>query len=453
MNGKVLIVDDDRAMCEMLGERIRWRGMTAAWRTSGQEALALLAEEDFDVVVTDLVMKGMSGIELCERVAANRPDIPVIVITAFGNLENAIAAIRSGAYDYIQKPFEIEEIAFAIGRAIQHRTLRDEVKRLKRMVEKTTRFEDLLGVSDAMKLVFERIDLFAASDAPVLVTGESGTGKELAARALHRRSARSHSPFLEVNCAAVSGAALERKLFGSARGASAEERTGLFLRAAGGTLLLDEIGDLPPGLQPALLAAVEGRRVRPPGSGEAVPFDARVVATTGRDIETAVEEGRFMRDLFNLLGALRIDLPPLRARGSDALILAQDFVERFSARAGKPVQGLSPQAAERILGYDWPGNVRELQNCVERAVALARFAALAVDDLPEKIRNYRSSHVIVAADDPSELVPMDEVEKRYVERVLKATGGNKSQAAAILGFDRKTLYRKLERYGLEGVEK
>jgi two-component system response regulator HydG len=452
MSGRVLVVDDDRSMCELLEAGLGPKGFETTWTTSAAEALERLATADVDAVVTDLNMRGMSGLELCQQVVASRPDVPVIVITAFGSLETAIAAIRAGAYDFITKPLEIDALALALARAVQHRVLRDEVKRLRRVVEDARGFGDLLGASASMRKVYDLLERVGESDASVLISGESGTGKELVARALHRRGRRGGGPFVAVNCAAVPEPLLESELFGHARGAFTDARTaraGLFLQASGGTLFLDEIGDLPFPLQPKLLRALQERVVRPVGSDVEVPFDVRLIAATNRDLEAAVEERRFREDLFFRINVLHVELPPLRARGSDVLLLAQGFIDRYAAQAAKQVTGLSPGAAERLLAYAWPGNVRELQNCIERAVALTRFEQLTVEDLPEKIRTYRRSHVLIAGDDPSELVPLEEVERRYVLKVMEAVGGNKTLAARILGLDRKTLYRKLERCGLK----
>jgi len=451
VTGHVLIVDDDQSMCETLEAGLVRRKFKVTWRTSGVEALELLASTDVDTVVTDVNMQDMNGIELCERIVANRPDVPVVVITAFGNMETAIAAIRVGAYDFIIKPLEIDALALAIERAIQHRSLREEVKRLRRMVEESRRVDELLGSSPAIKKVYELLDQVVDSTASVLVTGESGTGKELVARALHERSRRKDGPFVAINCAAMPEALLESELFGHVRGAFTDARaarTGLLVQADGGTLLLDEIGDLPLPLQPKLLRALQERKVRPVGGDEEIPFDVRLVATTNRDLESAVEEERFREDLYFRINVIHVKMPPLRARGGDVLLLAQAFIDRLAAQAGKHVTGISPVAAERLMAYSWPGNIRELQNCIERAIAITGYEKIAVDDLPEKIRGYRSSHVLVASDDPSELVPLEEVERRYILRVMEATGGNKTMAAQILGLTRKTLYRKLERYGV-----
>lgn len=451
MPGRILIVDDDRDMCEMLEARLTPRGFPTAWRTSAVEAYEALGSQDFDVVVTDLNMRGMNGIELCQRIVANRPDVPVVVITAFGSLETAVAAIRAGAYDFVTKPVEVEDLALVLERAMQHRLLREEVKQLRRAVTASQRFEEIIGASPAMRELFDLLERVSDSNASVLVTGESGTGKELVARALHRRGHHSAGPFVAIHCAAVSETLLESELFGHVKGAFTDAktaRTGLLVQASGGTLFLDEIGDMSLGMQVKLLRALQERKVRPVGGEAEVPFDARIVAATNRDLESAVEEGRFRSDLFYRINVIHIELPPLRARAGDALLLAQPFLERAAAQAGKPVVGLSSAAAEKLLAYSWPGNVRELQNCVERAVALTRYERLAVDDLPEKVRDYRSSHLVVAGDDPSELPPLDEVERRYILRVLDAAGGNKTLAARTLGLDRKTLYRKLERYGV-----
>ena len=446
---RVLVVDDVQSMCEMLAERLPPLGFEVVWRTSGDEALALLATTDVDAVVTDLNMQGMSGLELCDRIVAGRPDVPVIVITAFGNLDTAVAAIRAGAYDFIVKPFDIKVLALSLERAVEHRRLRAEVKRLRRTVEESRRFGELLGTSAAIQAVYMLLDQVAPSESSVLVTGETGSGKELVARALHERSRRRGGPFVAINCAAVPEALIESELFGHARGAFTDARaarTGLMAQANGGTLFLDEIGDLPLPLQPKLLRVLQERRVRPVGGDAEVALDFRLVCATNQDLESAVEEKRFREDLYFRVNVITVKLPPLRARGGDVLLLAQHFVDCDAAKAGKPVTGISPEAARLLLAYPWPGNVRELQNCIERALALARYDQITVDDLPEKIRAHRRSHVVVAADDPSELPSLEEMERRYILRVMETVAGNKTLAAQILKVGRKTLYRKLAQY-------
>ena len=450
MTGRVLIVDDERSMCEALAAGLAPKGFDVHWRTSGEEALDLLHATEVDVVLTDLNMRGLTGIELCERIAANRPDIPVVVITAFGSLDTAVGAIRAGAYDFVTKPVKIEALALVLERAIQHRWLRDEVKRLRQLAAEGQRFEEVLGESSAMRKVHELLSRIVDADSSVLITGESGTGKEVVAKALHRRGRRRQGPFVAINCAAMPETLLESELFGHARGAFTDARaarTGLFLQANGGTLLLDEIGDLPLTLQPKLLRVLQERTVRPVGGDEEIPFDVHLITSTNRDLETAIDEGRFREDLYFRVNVLHIALPPLRARGTDVLLLAQTFLAREVERTGKRVNSFSPAVAKRLLEYTWPGNVRELQNCVERAVALAQFEQITVDDLPEKIQAYSGAHVLIAAADPTELVPLEEVERRYILRVMEAVGGNKTYAAQVLGVGRKTLYRKLEQYG------
>jgi two-component system response regulator HydG len=453
VTGRVLIIDDEESVCDLLDAGLRKRGFATAYRTSGEAALELLAAEDFDVVVADLQMKGMNGLALCERIVERRPDLPVIVITAFGSLDAAIAAIRAGAYDFLPKPFELEVLRIAVERAVRHRALRDEVKRLRRAAAEAQEFEEMVGASSAMKRVYELLDRVAPLETTVLITGESGTGKELSARALHRRSARRASPFVALNCAALPEALLESELFGHVRGAFTDARaarTGLFQRAHGGTLFLDEIGDMPLGLQPKLLRVLQEKTIRPIGGDDEVPVDVRIVSATNRDLEAAVEERRFREDLYYRIHVVHVEMPPLRSRGTDVLLLAQRFVEKFAAAAGQRVTGLSPAAAEKLLSYPWPGNVRELSNCMERAVALARYEQIGLEDLPEKIRQHQAKHVVVATDDPAELLSLEEVERRYIQRVLEAVRGNKTRAAEILQLDRATLYRKLARYGEGG---
>ena len=449
MSGRVLVVDDERGMCELLEAGLRKRGFVVTWRTSGAEALEVAAAEEFDVVVTDLTMRGMSGLELCQTIAEGQPDLPVVVITAFGSLDTATAAIRAGAYDFITKPFELDTLKLTLERALRHRALRQEVRRLRRAVDDRQGWGEMLGESAGMKRVFDLLDRVADSDTAVLLAGARGTGKELAARALHRRSRRAGGPFVSVACAAVPESLLEAELLGHVAPGSVKARPSALQRALGGTIFLDEIGDLTPGLQAKLLHALQERSVTGGGADGPAAGSVRVVTATQRDIETAVEEGRFREDLYYALNVVRVDLPPLRSRGADLLLLAQQFVEQFAASKGKSVEGLAAGAAEKLGAYAWPGNVRELRNCIERAVTLTRYDQITAEDLPEKVRNHQPTSVLVSSD-PAELVSMEEVERRYIGRILEATGGNKTQAAQILGFDRATLYRKLERYGIRG---
>ncbi|MDP2304966.1 MAG: sigma-54 dependent transcriptional regulator [Pseudomonadota bacterium] len=447
---RVLVVDDDRAMCDLLEEALDELGFAATTRTAPAAALQALAELDFDVVVTDLNMAGGDGLALCARVAESRPDIPVIILTAFGSMEAAIGAIRAGAWDFLTKPVDVDVLGLAVTRAVQHRALREEVRRLRHAVAAAGQWGEMIGASPAMRSLFDVLDRVAQQDVTVMVTGASGTGKELIARAIHRRSPRAKGPFIAINCAAMPEALLESELFGHVRGAFTDARTtrtGLFFQASGGTLFLDEVGELPLAIQPKLLRALQERTARPVGGDREQPFDARLVVATNRDLEAAVEAGRFREDLYYRVNVVHIDVPPLKQRVGDVLLLAQHFLEQATVRMRKSVRGISGPAAERLLAYGWPGNVRELQNCMERAVALARFDQLMVDDLPDRVRAAAPMPRGVTGEDGEELLSMEEVERRHILRVLDAVDGSKSSAARVLGFDRTTLYRKLERYG------
>ncbi|HKD41918.1 MAG TPA: sigma-54 dependent transcriptional regulator [Myxococcaceae bacterium] len=450
---RVLIVDDDRSMCDLISEALTTSERRVVFKTSADEALQALKEEDFDVVVTDLSMAGMTGTDLCRRLVDSYPDVPCVVMTGFGSLETAVEAIRAGAYDFITKPLEMTGLALIIERAAKHRMLNNEVRRLRKALAGTRPLETMLGESAAMNDVVKIINQVADSEATILVSGESGTGKELVARALHQQSRRSQGPFVAINCAAIPEPVLESELFGHVKGAFTDahaSRAGLFVDANQGTVFLDEIGEMPVGMQVKLLRALQERTVRPVGASVEVPFDVRIIAATNRDLETLVAEKIFREDLYYRINVVRIHVPPLRSRGNDVLLLAQAFVDRYAAQNGKGVKGISAPTAERLLTYDWPGNVRELQNCIERAVALTIYDQISVDDLPEKISAYRPTRLILDTQNPDELPPMEEVERRYIRKVLESVGGNKTMAASVLGFDRRTLHRKLQRPGMMG---
>jgi two-component system response regulator HydG len=450
-HGHILVIDDDSTQCELLELELRKRGFSIVTRPRAEDAIELMEMEDFDVVVTDIQLQGMSGLDLCRRIAADRPDVAVVVITGFGSMETAIGAIRAGAYDFITKPFDLDALALALERAAKHRALRREVSRLRRVARESDRFGELLGTSPTMRKIYDLIERVSETDASVLVTGESGTGKELVARSIHERSRRRHGPFVAINCAAVAENLLESELFGHVKGAFTDARQGrggLFVEANGGTLFLDEIGELPLGLQPKLLRALQERKVRPVGGTNELGFDARLITATNKDLESAVEEGRFRGDLFYRIDVVHVPVPPLRSRGTDVLLLAQHFAQSFSSNFGKSVTGLSPAVGEKLIAYSWPGNVRELANAVERAVALTRSELLMVEDLPEKIRSSEKAPIAVSSFDPMELVPLEEIERRYILRVLETVRGNRTAAAHALGLDRKTLYRKLKSYGV-----
>jgi DNA-binding NtrC family response regulator len=449
MKERVLIVDDDQSQCDLFAMALERHGYEPASTTSPREALELVSREPFDVVVTDLGMTEMDGLELCERILGTSPEVPIVVVTGQGSMDAAISAMRAGAYDFLTKPIDAKVLGLSVARAAQHHRLNSEVKRLREAAVVPSADGLFVGESSSMKRVAELIARVAQSDASVLIHGETGTGKELVARALHAASTRSQGPFVAINCAAVPANLLESELFGHARGAFTDAKTqrqGLFVQASGGTLFLDEIGEMPLEMQAKLLRALQERRVRPVGSNVEVEFDARMVAATHRDLDVDVEKKRFREDLFYRINVVKIDVPPLRERGSDVLQLASFFLRKFAERSGRGKLSLSPQAAERILSYNWAGNVRELENAMERATALARLDQITVEDLPERVRSYRADRFVLSADDPKEVLSLEEIERRYIYRVIKILGGNKARAAELLGLDRRTLYRRLEKY-------
>jgi len=416
---RVVVVDDDAAMRDLLDAHLSRLGHTVS--THARAAGALAMADACDVVVTDFRMPDMDGLELCRAIHGR---VPVILISAFGTMETAIEALRAGAADFVPKPFRIDALAAAISRA----------------APRPARHLDtgLVGSSAAMAAVRERIARVAPSDAPVLVTGDSGSGKELVARALHAASSRASGPLVVVNCAAIPPALVESELFGHVRGAftdARDDRPGLFVAAHGGTLVLDEIGELPLDVQPKLLRALQERAIRPVGGASEIPVDVRVVAVTNRDLEGMVAAGRFREDLYYRVHVLNVALPPLRERGDDVLELARHFAR------GREI---APEAAAALANHPWPGNVRELASALVHALAMAG-STIERAHLPERIARPRL-HGAATTTEPGDLVTLAELERRHVACVLERVAGNKAAAARILGIERKTLYRMLERW-------
>lgn len=444
---RILVIDDEQSMCELIEIDLRLRGLQVDWFTDATQAISAIDHNNYDVVLTDIRMPGTTGLQLCQQLTEFRPDMPVVLMTAFGSLETAVSAMRAGAYDFITKPIEMDLLAITVRRAIDHHRLTEQVRLLKESGQAVRSFGDMIGSSPAMQKLYDQLERVAVSDAGVLITGESGTGKELVSRSIHAHSRRAEKPFVAINCAALSEALLESELFGHVKGAFTDarsERRGLFLEADGGTLLLDEMGEMPMSMQVKLLRTLEERVLRPVGSDKELPFDVRVICATNRDLESAVSDGKFREDLFYRINVIGLHLPPLRSRGTDVLRLAEHFLKQFSTAENKHVTDLAEGVAEKLLQYHWPGNIRELRNVMERAVALTRHDKITVADLPEKITNYQSNQILIDGLDPEELVSLEELERRYITHVLEATGGNQSQAARILGLDRKTIYRKLK---------
>jgi two-component system response regulator HydG len=449
MNGSVLVVDDDVDTAQLLRDGLRRRGLSVNSVHSAQECMARLATDAVDVVVTDIYMSDMTGLELCEQMRQRYPDVLSIVITGQSTLENAVGAIRAGAYDFILKPIKLDTLAVAVGRALAHLLLLRELRQLRTMVEGEPN-DGIAGNSPAIRETLDMIRRVSSSDATVLITGESGTGKELVARAIHRLSPRRSEPFVAVNCAAMPAPLLESELFGHVRGAFTDaksSRPGLFVQAGAGTIFLDEIGEMPAEMQVKLLRVLQEHALRPVGGDEELPVQARVLAATNRNLELEVEQRRFREDLFYRINVVTLHVPPLRARSGDILLLAQHFLRRIAQRINKPVRGFSEPAARMLLDYDWPGNVRELENCIERAVALCRLDEITVDDLPTKVQEFHATRIVIPtglSGSPDAMITMEEMERRYVRQVLEAVRGNKTHAARILGIDRRSLYRRLE---------
>ena len=451
--GQLIFVEDDAALRRLLATALERRGWEVIAVGRAEEALERLdgTEQDADVVLSDLFMPGLGGMELCRRLRELRPEIPVVVLTAFGSLDTAIEAIRAGAWDFVTKPVEVDALAIALDRAREHRSLRREVRQLRREIRGRDGGDLLSGESDAMRTLRRLVDRVAVSEASVLIRGETGTGKEVVARAIHSRSPRAGKPFVALSCAALPEALLESELFGHVRGAftgANERRPGLFLQATGGTLFLDEIGEMPMALQVKLLRVLQERSVRPVGGDREVPIDVRILSATHRELEEAIAEGRFREDLWFRLNVIQLDIPPLRDRGHDVLALAQRFVQEFAQRSGGTVRGISPEAARRLLAWSWPGNVRELRNCIERAVALTTREEIGVEDLPPRVREIATQPGSTAVLTAGVLEPLAELERRHVLHVLDAVGGRRGEAARILGLDRKTLYRRLNEWAV-----
>jgi len=443
--GKILVVDDDADMRGLLSDVLESDGYRVGTAESGEKALQALAEEQYDLVLTDLRMKGMLGTALLSEIKHRYPDTGVILMTAFGTVETAIEAMKGGAMDYLIKPVKTDDVLRTAGRAAREVQLRREVTHLRREVYKEYSFHQILGKSRPMQEVFELIRRVADSPSNLLITGESGTGKELVAKAIHYNSDRRDRPFVAVNSAAIPEQLLESELFGHMRGAFTDakaDRPGLFEEAQKGTLFLDEISELPLMLQAKLLRAIQEREIRRVGSTKSIPVDVRIIAATNLNLADEVKAKHFREDLYYRLNVIEIRLPPLRDRRDDIPLLVETFLHKCAKANRKPLQGISESSLALLIDYSWPGNVRELENIIERAVTLARGEKIMPEDLPATVQGSRGDRRVL--DDAAErTLPLQEVEWEYIKKILEKTGGNKYQAAQALGIDRKTLYRKL----------
>ncbi len=442
MRSKILVADDEPEVCELVEAGLARHGYEVTTVATGERALELLTATEFDVLLTDQSMGGITGIELCRQALVLRPNLCVIIITGFGSLEVAVEALRAGAYDFVTKPVALEVLTLTLKRAAERQTVGRELRRLR--LSDPPPASGIVGSGAALKQMLDVVKRVAPSDTTVLIQGESGTGKELVARAIHEQSSRKGA-FVAVNCSAMPEGLLESELFGHMAGAFTDARTartGLFVEADGGTVLLDEIGEMPLGMQAKLLRALQEKSVRPLGSAREVPFTARILAATNRKLEDEVAAKRFREDLYYRVNVVTIEVPPLRARREDILPLAHHFLRRLKKGPAEPLR-LGQAVAERLVAYSWPGNVRELENCIERSVAFARFDELTVDDLPSDLRSDGAVDGDGQVHEGSATSSMEFVERAYIQKVLEAVGGNQSAAARILGFDRRTLARKL----------
>ena len=443
--GAILVVDDDFEMRELIQDVLKDRAHQVVTAGDGDEALKRLGEQDYAVVLTDLRMKGMLGMELLAEIKRLYPDIGVVLMTAFGSVETAVEAMKRGASDYLVKPVKSEELTRVVERVIREARLRREVSRLRKEVHKEYSFHQILGRSKAIQAVFDLIRRVADSPTNVLISGESGTGKELVAKAIHYNSDRKDAPFIPINCAAIPEQLLESELFGHMRGAFTDakmDKRGLFEEAQKGTLFLDEISELPLMLQAKILRAIQEKEIRRVGATKPVPVDVRIIAATNLNLGEEVKAKRFRDDLYYRLNVIELKLPPLRERREDIPLLVEAFLKKCGEARGKAVKGVSEAALAMLMDYAWPGNVRELENVIERAVTLSLGEKISPDDLPPAVQGSRGDRRVL--DEAVEkTLPLHEIEKEYIKKILEKTGGNKYQAAHALGIDRKTLYRKL----------
>lgn len=448
MKPAVLIVDDERNTREGLARALR-RHYSVHLAESGMAALTLLEEIPVEAVLTDLRMPGMDGLTLVRRVLAREPQPVCILLTAYGNVETAVEAIKNGAYDFMTKPVNLDRLEVVLKRALETRKLADTNRQLRQQLNEKYGMENIIGQSGPMQAVFDTIRQVAPSRATVLIQGESGTGKELVAHALHTLSPRRQNPFIAVHCAALPDTLLESELFGHERGAftgATEARKGRFELADGGTLFLDEIGEIPPSTQVKLLRVLEERRFERIGGSESIDVDTRLVAATNRDLRQMAEDGSFREDLFFRLNVVQITLPPLRERRDDIPLLLNSYFQQFCSENHRQIEGFTPDALDALIQYRWPGNIRELRNLVERMVVLARGDKITLRDVPGEVRD--NGETRPASGPLTGAVSMEQAEKRMIEQALADLGGNRTLAAKQLGISRRTLHRKLNEYEL-----
>ena len=445
---RILVVDDDREMCQFLADLLGEEGYLVETVHDGPSAVERYRAGSFDLTITDLMMPRMRGTELVRQLREIDAHALVLLITAFGSIESAVEAMHAGAFHYVTKPFRTDEILIQVTRALEQHSLQSEVERLRQQVHRRYGFENIIGQSAKMRKIFDLVTHVSDLAVNVLIVGESGTGKEMIARAIHQTSARAARSFIPINCAAIPETLLESELFGYVRGAftdARKDRRGLFQAASGGVLFLDEISEIPLGLQAKLLRVIEDKEVRPLGANQGEKVDARLVSACNRDPELLVQEGRFRQDLYYRLNVIRIDLPTLRERAEDIPVLIEHFIRKFGDQVQRKLDGIEPEAFTALMNYHWPGNVRELEHAIERAVLLGKEGRIGPQDFPPSLVASKDN-VSPLADAVARSYTLKDLEKEYIMRVMEIVHGNKTEAAKTLGVDRTTLYRKLEEY-------
>lgn len=450
MAARILVIDDEDSMCNFMEIMLSKEGYEVATAPSGRDGIARLKDENYDLVIADLNMPEMTGIDVLKEVKSFKSDQEMIVMTAFASVDTAIEAMKQGAADYITKPFKIDEIKLVIEKSINRRRLIGENTALKKQLQGDHSFENFIGKSEALIKVKKLAHRVANSDSTILIRGESGTGKDLVARAVHSLSPRCGGPFVTINCAALPESLLESELFGHKKGSftgAIKDKEGLFQVANGGTFFLDEIGNTSLSIQVKLLRVLEDRKITPVGGTHPVDVDVRLIAATNADLEEDVNGGRFRSDLFYRLNVIPIHIPPLRARMEDIPLLVDHFLEKYCRKGNLPIKSISAEAMDLLLHYHWPGNVRELENVIERAILLDRTGRLEMADFPERMVMPANPQVVKEADPVTPT--LESIEKAYIHYVMSQTDGKKSEAAKILGIDTSTLYRKIQRYDLK----
>jgi two-component system response regulator HydG len=453
MKERILVVDDEQSHRTMLKAVLTKEGYDISEADDGISAVKAVESESFDLILMDIRMTDMDGIEAMGQIKKMSPSIPVIMMTAYASIKTAVEALKSGAYDYLTKPLDTDELKILIKKALEHYRLQEENVLLKERLADRFDFSKIIGKSRRIKELFENLSLIAPSDATVLIYGESGTGKELVANAIHQNSPRAQNPFIKVSCAALPETLLESELFGHERGAftgALTRKAGRFQLADGGTLFLDEVNVMSSTTQVKLLRVLQEREFEPLGSTKTIHVDIRLIAATNKELEAEVKEGRFREDLFYRLNVVPIHLPPLRERKEDIPLLAEHFFQIYQEKNKKSVKGFLPKTIDTLMRYDWPGNIRELENVIERAILLCRSEYISPKDLPPPLQGEEVGEQPIISIPPG--MTLEQVEREAIIQTLEETGGNRTQTAQILGISRKTLQNKLKEYGLEEKE-